>query len=293
MSALNQIREKDFLEFMSLRESQFIEKPNIWLEELLNYESYQAEGDVLPWSKSHDLIQFRPGEVTLWGGINGHGKSLIVNQAILHWMASGAKAVVASLEMKPRDTLHRMLLQTGMSQNPTNADKTKFITWLTDKLWIYDQLDQVPFDRIIGMVHYAAQELGAKHIVIDSLMKCGIKDDDYNGQKEFLDHLCWAAKSDNCHIHLVVHMRKRASENDRPGKFDVYGSSAITNLVDQLVIIHRNKEKEEKGGSECDASLYVAKNRHGGTEGGIKLWFAEGFLQFNQSSKWQDMRVEI
>ena len=136
--------------------------------------------------------------------------------------------------------------------------------------------------------------------MIDSLMKCGINDDDYSGQKNFVDHLCWAAKNENVHIHLVVHMRKGKSETERPGKFDVLGSSAITNLVDNLVIIHRNKAKEldvEQENSvneyEPDATLEVRKNRHGGKEGGIKLYFSDKYLQFNQSPKWQDMRIKM
>ena len=37
----------------------------------------------LPWDKTHNLFQFRPGEVTLWGGVNGHGKSLITGMVAL------------------------------------------------------------------------------------------------------------------------------------------------------------------------------------------------------------------
>jgi twinkle protein len=30
----------------------------------------------LPWVKSHDSFYFRPGEMTVWAGQNGQGKSL-------------------------------------------------------------------------------------------------------------------------------------------------------------------------------------------------------------------------
>lgn len=296
---MKQIREKDFLEFVGFQESQFLEPASTWLDELLSHDDTHRKGDVLPWDKSHELIQFRGGEVTIWGGINGHGKSLVLNQAILNWLGN-SKAVIASLEMRPVETIARMLKQTGVTDCPSDAFKKSFVEWTDDRLWIYDQLDQVSFERILGMVHFSARDLGCKHIVIDSLMKCGINDDDYNGQKNFVDHLCWAAKTLNVHIHLVAHMRKGKSETERPGKFDVLGSSAITNLVDNLIIIHRNKQKEidiERGKEvsdfDPDATLEVRKNRHGGKEGGIKLYFSEKFLQFNQSPKWQDMRINI
>ncbi len=296
---MKRIRDKDFLDFMGTREGQYLEPASTWLEDLLNEEKEFAEGDLLPWDKTHDLIQFRRGEVTVWGGINGHGKSLVVNQAILSWLPF-ERITVASLEMQPRRTLKRMILQTGLSDNPSDSFKRDFMAWTDDRLWIYDQLDQVPFERIIGMVHYAGQELKCKHIVIDSLMKCGIDDNDYNGQKNFVDALCWAAKNENVHIHLVAHMKKNGSEFDRPNKFDVFGSSAITNLVDNLIIFHRNKKKElafendeDVWEWDPDATLEVRKNRHGGNEGGIKLFFSKSFQQFNETPNGRKMRMEI
>ena len=80
----------------------------------------------------------------------------------------------------------------------------------------------------------ALKELKIQHVVIDSLMKCGIMDDDYNGQKQFVDCLCWAAKTYGGHIHLIHHIRKTRSEEEIPDKFDVMGASALTNLVDNV-----------------------------------------------------------
>lgn len=298
---MNKLRDIDFLDYMGLQESQYLEPASTWLDELLHYDEFRASGDLLPWEKTHSTVQYRPGEVSLWGGYNGSGKSLLLSQCMVHWMQN-SKAVIASLEMKPRDTLNRMLLQTGQNQKPTNEDKTQFTVWTADRLWIYDQLDQVPFDRILGMIRYSAKELGVKHIVIDSLMKCGIDDSDYDGQKNFVDHLCWIAKNENVHIHLVAHMRKRGSENEVPGKFDFFGSSAITNLVDQVMVIWRNKEKEivvgnggtwdgGTSGYDCDVLLRVVKNRHSGVEDDFGLFFAPGFNQYNSSPRWQDTRI--
>jgi twinkle protein len=294
------IRDEDNLKFFGQQESQYLESPEYFLDEWIKFDSNAITGDILPWPKMREIIQFRPHEVSLWGGINGHGKSMVLNQAILHWMSQGKKAVIASLEMHPYRTLERMCKQTGLTKKPTESFKADFASWSEGKLWIYDQLDQVPFDRILGMVYYAAMELKADHIVIDSLMKCGISDDDYAGQKDFVDSLCWAAKKLNTHIHLVVHMRKNGSENDRPGKFDVLGASAITNLVDQLLIIHRNKNKEEdiEEGKEVgefmpDSSLAVKKNRHSGTEGAIALYFDTEFLQYSQNPNYAAKKIQI
>jgi len=134
---------------------------------------------------------------------------------------------------------------------------------------------------------YAFSKLGVKHIVIDSLMKCGLGTDDYNAQKSFVDRLCWIAKTYKGHIHLVHHMRKGRSENDIPDKFDVKGAGEITDMVDNLFIVHRNKGKEqkvEKGESvdelEPDSTLTVAKQRHGEWEGKVALYFDPSSHQY-------------
>jgi twinkle protein len=123
-------------------------------------------------------------------------------------------------------------------------------------------------------------------------MKCGIGTDDYNKQKDFVDRLCWVAKSENIHIHLIHHVRKGGSERERPGKFDIKGAGEITDLVDNVFIQWRNKGKEEKvkmreagqavdlDDDEADAILTVAKQRHGEWEGPLKLWFHAPSQQF-------------
>ena len=133
---------------------------------------------------------------------------------------------------------------------------------------------------------YAAKELNIEHIFIDSLMKCGIGTDDYNGQKIFVDRLCWAAKTHNVHIHLVHHMRKREKEGHIPDKFDVKGAGETVDLVDNLMIVHRNKTKEmakEQGKEYDEASpdtiVVCAKQRHGEWEGRFGLYFDHGSQQ--------------
>jgi twinkle protein len=118
--------------------------------------------------------------------------------------------------------------------------------------------------------------------VIDSLMKCGINEDDYNGQKRFIDQLCAAAKDTGCHIHLIAHSRKGQDELTAPNKMDVKGSGSITDQVDNVITVWRNKRKEQaiaasKTTPEIldmpDALLIVDKQRHGEWEGKIGLYF--------------------
>ncbi len=301
---MNKIDDIDFLQFVGKQESQFITNLSEFSDDIKNRFKHGINnfGDELPWHKTHDHFRMRPSEVTIWAGINDHGKSLILSHVMTHLMKT-TTCLIASLEMPIASTGNRLLRQIGGVDNPTQEFIETMLKWTDDRLWIYDELDTVKSERILGMCIYAMTELNIKHIVIDSLMKCGIGGDDYNKQKSFVDRLCWAAKTYGGHIHLVHHMRKGHSEHETPDKFDVKGAGEITDLVDNLVIVHRNKSKEqkiqdEKPVEDCepDATLTVAKQRHGEWEGKINLWFhkeSQQFLHWSEAKpEWFDVSMQ-
>ncbi len=280
----------DYLKFLAKQESQYIEKASAFTDKVLAElrGANGATGDTLPWEKTHQGILLRPGEVSIWGAYNGHGKSQILGQ-ICAWGLINKKWLIASMEMPPRKTLLRMVRQVAGKNQPDAEYIKLFLNWTDDRLWIYDQTDTVKHERILGMVHYASKELGIQHIVIDSLMKCGFRGskDIISGQQvDFVDRLCWAAKTYNNHIHIVHHMRKgegNTGEYKVPGKHDFRGAGELVDLVDNAFIIHRNKAKEEskeKDQSKFDATLKIVKQRHGEFEGTYGFFFHPASLQY-------------
>lgn len=240
-------------------------------------------GLLLPWSKMADKFRIRPGEVTIWTGFNGHKKSMVTGYVILSLIAQGAKAAIASFEMKPHKTLKRMCCQAIGTKEPTTKYIDKFLDKMTGSLWLYDQQGEVTVDRIIAVVYYCAEQLGITQFVIDSLMKVVANEDDYNGQKRFIDRLCAAARELNVHIHLVHHSRKRDDEKTRPGKQDSKGSGAIVDQTDNFVVVFCPPKKEGEL-DKPDVLLYVDKQRHGDYEGVCPLWFDDRSLQFREGS---------
>ncbi len=279
--------DPELIVFTGKQESQYLMTKDTWRDSVIDLLSGNvvALGDFLPWSKTHDYIRLRPGEVSLWAGINGHMKSMLTGQVAL-WLSRNNRVCIASLEMRPEKTLERMIRQASGAENPSIQFADKFLTTDTENLWIYDQLDSVAPERIIGVLHYAAQKLDIKHVFIDSLVKCGIGTDDYNGQKEFIDRLCWVAKSENIHVHLVHHIRKGDKDYKRPTKNDVKGAGELTDLVDNVFIVFKNKQKEfaKRSGDkydekEPDMSLIIEKQRNDEWEGPIYLWLHNASLQ--------------
>lgn len=249
----------------------------------------------MPWGKTHRLIQFRPGEVTVWGGPNGSGKSLITGQVALSLCAQDEKVCIASFEMKPHKTLARMgrqwthhsitdpRLLCDPSERFALEDRfAQFRDWVETKIWLYDRQGTVQWQQVCAVVRYAAKELGVTQFVVDNLMKCVAGEDDYNAQKAFVDELCAIARDHNIHIHLVHHIKKpHAGEDAKPGKYDFKGTGAITDQADNVIAVWRNKVKERAvqakqpvSVTEPDTMLIVCKQRNGdGWEGNIALWF--------------------
>jgi twinkle protein len=251
-----------------------VKPPSHWEDDLNTEFLDQGQGNThprLPWSRLESKVALRPGEVSLWFGFNGHGKSLLLGQTVLSLCAQGQRACIASFEMKPHKTLARMARQFIDAGQPSPPQVRDFVKWAQGRMWLYDQTSTVDADRVYAVIRYAADQLKVTHFVVDNLTKCVASDDDYAGQKSMVDKLTSLAQSLNIHIHLVHHARKDRDETRPPRKMDALGASAITNLVDNVFIVWRNKAKAESSSPnpmDPDAVLICDKQRHGtGWEG--------------------------
>lgn len=266
-----------------------------------SYLSNEKRNQILmPWTKTHGQFAFRDGEVTVYAGGNGGGKSLITGQIALHLVKQGQAVCIASFEMKPEKTLERMVRQFAGEyiDDPLTHDREAYITrlvnrmdkFLSNKMYLYDQQGSTSPDKVIAMTRYCAMELGVKHIVIDSLMKCVKGEDDFNGQKNFVDELTALARDHNVHIHLVHHIRKLVNEEQQPNKHDLKGSGSISDQVDNVFLMWRNKKKENmrNRGEQIDetipdAFLMCEKQRNGEHQEWLSLWYHAASQQFVES----------
>lgn len=252
---------------------------------------------LLPWEKTHRIFQLREGEVTLWAGVNNHGKSILTGQVAASLVCQAAPTCIASFEMKPKRSLYRMVRQfAGQDISYARPEEIPllrdvygdFKALCDEKLWFYNQQGTTDARRVLAVTRYCFKVLGIKHMVIDSLMKCVADEDDYNGQKRLVDELTALARDYSAHVHLVAHLRKGESEAKEPDKSDVKGTGAITDLVDNLMLVWRNIPKErqvEKGQlikfDDPDTVIYCRKQRNGTSwNGPITLWFDKASQQY-------------
>jgi twinkle protein len=248
--------------------------------------------------KMQGKFDLRPGETTIWAGVNGHGKTTYLSNVMLNVMQAGQKVCVASLEMRPRDSMAKMTLQAGGVGSPSIPFIRAFHRWTDSKLWVYDHLGRIAASRVLAVATYVRKELGIDHLVVDSLMKCGIGVDDYTGQKDFVDSLCAIGRDTGLGIHLVCHMRKGENERTAPGKFDVKGAGELVDLADNLVIVWKNLRKAEKPddenvSTEPDAYVRIAKQRHHPWEGSFAFWFDKASQQFLEHERMRPTYMDL
>ena len=284
---MKELPDIDFEKYLKQRESEIylqkVDRPTQHLEKALERLSgtLKAYGDTLPWHKCEEF-RFRDGELTLWGGVNGMGKSLVTGMVSI-WLEH--PVVIASMEMLPEATLARMIRQAGGIKSPSREYAESIVNQLDGRVYIYNQVGDAEQDNLFGMMHYAAAELGVKHFFIDSLVKIkGVGPEDHTAQQQFVNKLSQIAKDEHIHVHLIVHMRKQPDEMAVPDKFSVRGHGSIVDLADNLLIVHRRTMGDLDDGQPT-GFIRVAKHRHGEWEGTWGFWFHEESQQWVPSPK--------
>lgn len=241
-------------------------------------------------TKLRGRIEFRPGEVTVWAGYNGHRKSMFTGQVALDLMDAGQRVLIASLEMQPERTLERMGRQATAQRWPNDRLVDQFLRWSDNKLWLYDHYGHVTPSQCLAVCRYFAEELKGQHVFIDSMMKIVQTEDTMDESKRFVTDLCQLAHDSGLHVHLIAHCRKPSGAEDRPpSKYDIRGTSAISDQCSNVILVWQNKSKKEalerdpqdrEAKLKPDALVIVDKQRNGEWEGKAQLWFDDATMRF-------------
>lgn len=237
----------------------------------------------------------RFGELSIWTGWSGHGKSHLLNQFLLHDAYQGENVCIASFEMPAAETgakLAQMILG-AIPERQNRLGLKPAEEFLAQRFWVVDHVGVMHWSKLLPLLKYAARRYGCTRFAIDSLLRCGVAEDDYNGQKQFVNELVEFAASYG-HVHLVCHSRKSDDESKAPGKMDVRGAAAITDLTHNGFTVWRNKAKEVEAEESRlknlpmsplwepapDAQITMWKNRKTGAEPFQKLWLHRASAQF-------------
>ena len=250
---------------------------------------------VMSSTKLRNAIEFRPGEVTVWAGYNGHRKSMFTGQVAMDLIAQGERTLVISLEMPPRKTLARMARQACAAASPDVGRLGEFMRWTDGLLWLFDHMGRLTPSKALAVLRYFADELHGQHVFIDSFMKVCESEESMDEQKSMVGNLCDVAKETGLHVHLIAHCRKPngGSEDKPPTKYDIKGSGAISDQCHNVMMVWENKTKRAEADkrepdpkimSGIDAMIVIEKQRNGSVEGKFGLYIDNPSFRFCDSN---------
>lgn len=240
-------------------------------------------------TKIRNSIEFRPGEVTVWAGYNGHRKSLFTGQVAAELCKQRVKVLIASMEMEPRRTLARMARQFFGSREIGPTTARRFAEWTDGRLWLFDHVGRVQPDQMLAVLSYFANELGGQQVFIDSMMMVCASEESLDEQKQFMTDLVRSSQETGLHLHLVAHCRKPQDESKPPTKYDLRGSAALSDQAQNVITVWANKPKRAaldkdpndfEAQKQPDAAVTIEKQRNGNFEGRLAMWFHETSLRF-------------
>lgn len=196
---------------------------------------------------------FALGELSIWSGSNASAKSTYLNQVALQSINQNYKVGIFSGELTANRLMGWLLLNAsgkkGLSHNEekdywyvNNFYKERIIKWLEGNLFIYDNDYGNDAKEIIESVKNCVEKNGVKVVILDNLMSMNLSkygDQKFDMQTKLITELSNMAKELSIHIHFVCHPRKSTAFLR---KVDISGSSDLTNIADNVFIMHRVNE---------------------------------------------------
>ena len=225
------------------------------------------------------------GDLTVWTGRRGEGKSTLLSQLMLDAIEDGKKVCAYSGELRADRFQYWTDLQAAGKQNikeffDNTKDRRVFYvprevrdqihSWYNGKYWLYDNAIAATEEEmtILKAFELAAKRYDCRVFMVDNLMSADygrVSDSDfYRQQSRFVGQLVSFANRFNVHVHLVAHPRKTRGEL---GNDDVAGSGDVTNRAANVIALARTPQSVDA----FDLSLEVIKNRWEGNVGTIGL----------------------
>jgi twinkle protein len=223
----------------------------------------------------------RRGELSIWTGPTGVGKTTVLSQISLDYCAQGVNTLWGSFEIKNTRLARTMLLQ--YAGEDFSKQLESFDGWAdkfqTLPMYFLRFFGSTDIDQVLDAMDYAAYVHDVEHVVLDNLQfmlsgqnKGGY--DKFDAQDRALSKLRQFATSKNVHVTLVIHPRKEADRSSL-GVSSIFGSAKATQEADNVYIIqaHEGGGIGPDEGSDDIRLLELKKNRFDGELGVVPFRF--------------------
>ncbi|MFA6877011.1 MAG: AAA family ATPase [Parabacteroides sp.] len=225
------------------------------------------------------------GDVTIISGLSGTGKTSWIDCLCLNVIQKGYKVAIWSGELQDfrfQGWINQIAAGKNYVKKKDGYDNIyyapqavceKINEWDKDKLFLYNNEYGSKWSQLFCDIKEIVEKEKVNLIILDNLMSLNISiydGDKYTQQTLFINELKEFAKKKNVHIILVCHPRK---ETGFLRKESISGTADLTNLCDNLFIIHRiGKDFQTRASeflesttvSQCmqfDSVIEICKNR--------------------------------
>ncbi|XP_044034324.1 twinkle protein, mitochondrial [Siniperca chuatsi] len=269
---------KSIVSFKQLREDVF--------GELVNTE--QVAG--VKWTRFLELNRIlkghRKGELTVFTGPTGSGKTTFISEVALDLCMQGVNTLWGSFEINNVRLAKIMLTQFAMQRLEENLEQYDFWADKFEELPLYFMTfhGQQNIKTVLDTMQHAVYLYDINHVVIDNLQFMMGQENLSVDKFAVQDHIIGAfrkfATNSSCHVTLIIHPRKE--EDDRELQTaSIFGSAKASQEADNVLILQEKKLVTCPG----RRSLQVTKNRFDGDVGIFPLDFIKSSLTFSAPVK--------
>lgn len=196
------------------------------------------------------IIGFNKGELSVWSGSNGSGKSSLLSQMAIESIDSGFKVALYSGELRADRVLNWIHLQCAGKKyaigtkyenyyTVSNEIRTKINQWLDGKLYIYNNEHSSKVEEVVQAIKECIEKHRIDVLIIDNLMSldlASVVGEKFEKQTNLVLALTNLCKLKNVVIHFITHPRKTMTFLR---KNDISGTADITNAADNVFLVHR------------------------------------------------------
>jgi len=236
-------------------------KPSDYRDELFKYKHQGLKsGDSTGYENLNEHYTVRPGEMTIWTGYTGHGKSEFLDQLIINLAdKSDWKFGICSLENLPCEQHQGKLISKYINSISyreersfhclTDDEAEKGLNWL-DEHFRFFYPEDLSVDNLLDIAGQMRTRFGINGFILDPWNELEHKrpamqsETDYIS--DFLSRIRNFARANKIHVWVVAHPTKpiKGKENTPPKLYDISGSANWANKADNGITVFRDFETE-------------------------------------------------
>ncbi|XP_077517974.1 mitochondrial DNA helicase isoform X1 [Amblyomma americanum] len=243
------------------------------------------------WQRFPGLVRllkgFRTGELTVFTGPTGSGKTTFMCEYSLDLCMQGVNTLWGSFEIQNEKLAKIMLTQFSKISLENNMEE--FDSW-ADKfellpLYFMTFHGEETMKNVMDAMSHAVYVHDIQHVVVDNVQfMMGVGMDSSNVDRFWRQDLLIAAfrrfaTQHNCHVTLVMHPRKER-DSEELSTSSIFGGAKASQEADNVLILQDRRLNSQQGRKH----LQVTKNRFDGDIGSVPLEFNKENLTFSEST---------